>query len=174
MLLTPRLELRPLTFAAARALERGPTAVVEWLGTPVAPGFFDGEFVPAAVRAIPELAADRGLADWTRLIVERNSGWLVGSVGYLLRPRPDGLVELGFEICPDYRRRGYAIEASRAMLDWAFARPETSRVAAVCFDDNLPSAGLLFKLGFRRTTTDGCLWFWELTRGDHDRRREDA
>lgn len=169
---TPRLELRPLTFAAARALEQGPEALGEWLGCAVADGWFDSEFIRVAVRLVPDLAADRGLADWTRLVLDRSEPQtLVGSVGFLARPDVSGMLEIGFETAPGLRGKGYATEAAAALAAWAFEHGDVARLAAVCFDDNLASAAVLQKIGFRRVATDACLLGWELTRGDWRRRQ---
>lgn len=169
---TPRLELRPLTFAAARAMEQGPEALADWLGCTVAEGWFDSEFVRAAARLVPDLAADRGLADWTRLVLDRGSPpTLVGSVGFLARPDVAGVLEIGFETAPGLRGGGYATEASAALVAWAFEHGDVARLAAVCFDDNFASAAVLRKIGFRRVAAEACLIGWELSRGDWRRLR---
>ena len=77
-----------------------------------------------------------------------DSGQAIGICGILQRdslPRAD----LGFAFLPEYRRRGYALEAARAVLDHAATGLGITRLAAILTADNEASAGLLQKLGFR-------------------------
>jgi RimJ/RimL family protein N-acetyltransferase len=74
---------------------------------------------------------------------------LVGSGGFK-GPPEDGRVEIGYHVREAHRRRGYAEEALRALLAWAFARPEVRDVIAETAADNAASIGLLEKLGFAR------------------------
>jgi RimJ/RimL family protein N-acetyltransferase len=58
-------------------------------------------------------------------------------------------VDLGFAFLPEYRSRGYAFEAARAVLGHARNDLRLSRVLATTRMDNHHSAKLLEKLGFR-------------------------
>jgi RimJ/RimL family protein N-acetyltransferase len=57
-------------------------------------------------------------------------------------------VDLGFAFLPDYRRQGYAFEASEAILEHGLAILGLQRIAAILSPQNLVSANLLGKLGF--------------------------
>ena len=71
----------------------------------------------------------------------------VGICGILQRETlPE--VDLGFAFLPDYRRRGYAFEASSAVLEHGLTRLGLPRVAAILSPQNRASANLLGKLGF--------------------------
>jgi RimJ/RimL family protein N-acetyltransferase len=72
---------------------------------------------------------------------------LVGGGGFT-GPPEDGRVEIGYHVRETSRRRGYAAEAVRALLDWAFAHIEVREVIAETVADNRASMGLLKKLGF--------------------------
>jgi RimJ/RimL family protein N-acetyltransferase len=81
------------------------------------------------------------------LIFERTDGAprLVGSCG--LGRRPSGAVELGYWIARPFWGRGYATEASRALVDIARALRLVS-LEGSHFLDNPASARVLEKLGF--------------------------
>ena len=81
------------------------------------------------------------------LIFERTDGdpRLVGSCG--LGRRPSGAVELGYWIARRQWGRGFATEASRALLDIAGAL-RLPRLQASHFVDNPASGRVLEKLGF--------------------------
>ena len=57
--------------------------------------------------------------------------------------------DLGFAFLPEYRGRGYALEAARATLDYAKNVLGLPRILAVTTLDNEASGRLLTKLGFR-------------------------
>ena len=63
--------------------------------------------------------------------------------------------ELAYELLPQAHGRGYATEASRAVLDAGFATGR-QRIWSTVRPWNMPSLRVVEKLGFRRdhTTTD--------------------
>ena len=71
----------------------------------------------------------------------------IGICGLLQRdslPDPD----LGFAFLPEYRRRGYALEAAEAVLHHGLSTLEQTRIVAIVNSANQASIGLLEKLGF--------------------------
>ncbi len=81
-------------------------------------------------------------------------------MGFHAPPTPDGAVELGFGIAEAHRRRGYATEAAAALLDWALARPDVTRVVARCDPGNEPSVRTLERIGLEQTGMTGSLLAW--------------
>ena len=59
-------------------------------------------------------------------------------------------VDLGFAFLPQFRGRGYAIEAASAVLAYGKSCLGLSRVVAILTPGNPRSARLLGKLGFQR------------------------
>ena len=57
-------------------------------------------------------------------------------------------IELGYLIDKRFRSKGYAFEACRAILDFAFTRLELDEVYAMIDEKNAPSLALAGKLGF--------------------------
>jgi ribosomal-protein-alanine N-acetyltransferase len=78
---------------------------------------------------------------------------IVGAIGFHEPPDGDGTVEIGYGVFSEYRRRGYAEEAVRAMIGWAALTPTVTRVRASVAPDNRPSLNLVAKLGFVQTGT---------------------
>jgi RimJ/RimL family protein N-acetyltransferase len=75
---------------------------------------------------------------------------VIGSIGFHGPPDEGGRLEIGYSVDPDYRRRGFAIEAVRAMFDWALVRHGIHRFVASVSPDNAASLGLIGQLGFGR------------------------
>jgi RimJ/RimL family protein N-acetyltransferase len=123
-------------------------AVLRWLG-----GVKTGEFLEGVVRerfmAWPER---HGFTFW---VVERKAdGALLGFCGL---KRADGRnstvageVEIGWRLREDAWGQGYAKEAARAALGYAFDTVGAERVIALTVDGNAASWGLMRRLGMRR------------------------
>ena len=99
------------------------------------------------------IQADDGHLPWRmRVIVERSSKTVVGSINLKGPPSAAGDVEIGWGLFENARRRGYATEASAAVIQWARQQPGVSSISATIPDDNYPSQRLAKRLGLTRTS----------------------
>ncbi|MGW0533297.1 GNAT family N-acetyltransferase [Streptomyces sp. NPDC003032] len=118
----------------------------------------DGDRVIAGVIAeqIAEGPGDPGDpgAHGHRLIIERESGLVVGSVSLLLPPS-EGSVEFGYGVIASRRGRGYAPEAARALVAYALTSPDITTVHADVELSNPASVRVLEKAGLHRWSDDG-------------------
>src|SRR5688500_2024019 len=57
---------------------------------------------------------------WTYFPIHKQENKLIGSGGYKGKPTKDGIVELGYEIAPNYRNRGLATEMTKGLIENAF------------------------------------------------------
>jgi ribosomal-protein-alanine N-acetyltransferase len=73
----------------------------------------------------------------------------VGWVSLRIADRDLATGEIGYSIVRDFRGRGIASEAVRALIDMAFSEGGLTRVNAYCVPANMPSRRLLERLGFR-------------------------
>jgi len=73
---------------------------------------------------------------------------LVGCGGYT-GPAKEGAIEIGYSVCPTFRRQGIASEATGGLVDHAFRNSDVSRVIAHTFPHLISSVGVLEKNGFR-------------------------
>ena len=64
--------------------------------------------------------------------------------------RNQGDHEIGWLVREDRWRRGYAEEAMRGVIEWAFGRIGAPRVVALTSEANVASWKLMEKLGMRR------------------------
>jgi len=60
----------------------------------------------------------------------------------------NGVAEIGYGILDEYQGHGYATEAVRAVVDWAFQHPDVTSLEAEAAPDNLASKRVLEKCGF--------------------------
>ena len=75
----------------------------------------------------------------------------IGICGILKREWLDD-VDLGFAFLPDFRAKGYAFEASRAVIAHAIDTLGIQRLAAIVAPGNAKSESLLGRLGMRYRT----------------------
>ena len=83
------------------------------------------------------LHADSSQIPWRiRLIVERSSQTVIGSINLKGPPDGSGDVEIGWGLNDSARRKGYATEAAAAVLEWVFQQPGARSVSGTIPDDN--------------------------------------
>jgi RimJ/RimL family protein N-acetyltransferase len=123
-------------------------AVMRWLGGPQPP-----EEWSAGYQRLRSYERDFGFTFW---IVERGSdGQILGFCGLKRANAPGGdsiagEFEIGWRLREDAWGQGYAKEAAIASLDLAFERFAAPRVIAITSRQNLPSRGLMVRLGMIR------------------------
>ena len=155
-----RLDLKPLPAAAAAALpgDRETAARIVDVTLPVDwPASELLDILPIQACAGPD---DEAYGIW--VMIERETNFVVGDIGFLGRPA-DGGVEIGFSVLPEQRRRGYATEAATLLLAWALGQPDVRRVLARCEADNEGSIGVLERVGFTRIRDVDGVIHWEAT-----------
>lgn len=92
---------------------------------------------------------------------------LIGFCGFTGPPTADETVEIAYAIAPGYQGRGLATEATRAIVDSAFASGRVRTIQAHTLPEDNASTRVLQKCGFTfrgeiTHPTDGPVWRWEL------------
>jgi ribosomal-protein-alanine N-acetyltransferase len=80
----------------------------------------------------------------------RDDGRLIGNAGVRMESADATEGDMGCEIAPDYWNRGYATEATRAMLTLGFEHLGLHRIAASTMAPNVGALRVLEKLGMKR------------------------
>jgi RimJ/RimL family protein N-acetyltransferase len=80
------------------------------------------------------------------VVEEKSSGKYVGRVGPWFPPGWPGF-EVGWGIAPEFRGKGYAVEAARAAIDWSFATFELDRIMHCIDQENTASQAVARRLG---------------------------
>jgi RimJ/RimL family protein N-acetyltransferase len=75
---------------------------------------------------------------------------LIGDVGLHFLPPDNEQTEMGFTVAPEHQRKGYALEAVRAVIDHLFGTMHKHRIVASVDPQNVGSIALLEKLGMRK------------------------
>ena len=99
------------------------------------------------LRDIDKGFADRSFCQWA--ITKRDHDELIGTVTLTGWDARNRRMELGYMLSPAHWGKGYATEAVRAVLTFAFEEMNVHRVEAELDPRNPASARLLERLGFR-------------------------
>jgi RimJ/RimL family protein N-acetyltransferase len=102
-----------------------------------------------------------GFGYWA--LEEKSTGNFVGELGFAdlkrdIKPSLDGMPEMGWILAPRAHGKGYATEATRAVIGWGDAHFEAAKMACIIDPGNLASIRVAEKCGFRelqRTTYKG-------------------
>jgi [ribosomal protein S5]-alanine N-acetyltransferase len=148
-----RLDLVSLSPAFLRASLEGRLDEAERLLGAVLPPDWPGDRARTVRWRLDDLTVNPGAQPWLlRAIVLREpERTMIGHTGFHDPPGPEGKVEVGYSIRPEYRRRGYAVEAVEALFAWARREHGIQRFVASVGPWNEPSLGLVRKMGFVQT-----------------------
>jgi len=85
-------------------------------------------------------------------ICEKPSDRFIGSVGYtIVESTPLGkIVHMGYMLLPEYHGKGYAAEATKKVIEFAFMQDGCIRINTGCHKENDASRKVLEKAGFRK------------------------
>lgn len=145
---TPRLRLEPLNDSHLDALYR-------LNSDPVVMRYITGK---PDTREDSQLMIDRVKARWAEFgyswwgFVRFDDGDLIGC-GCIQRLNrdPAGPLETGWRLRQDAWGQGYASEAARHMVGWAFRTLKPDLICAVCQPENTPSSTVMQRLGMTYT-----------------------
>ena len=122
------------------------------------PEGWPGESSDVVSLRLQQLEKDPTLAPWLlRAMVLREPKAMVGYIGFHTAPGADYLrpfspsgVEFGYTVYPDFRRQGYAREASLALMRWAHEHHGVINFVLSISPENAPSQALAAQLGFTK------------------------
>jgi RimJ/RimL family protein N-acetyltransferase len=131
--------------------------------------------MPAEQRAeispvwLARLNASAPVDPWVHgfLITDRATGKTVGRCGFKGPPDTDGIVEIAYGIDAEHQGKGYATEAARALVEFAFDDSRIRLVRAHTLPQPNASTHVLTKCGFHHMgdvidPEDGPVWRWEI------------
>ena len=88
--------------------------------------------------------------EWYQFAVVDAAGDLVGDLAACVDADEHRQLEVGFTLAPGHQGKGYATEALRGLLAYAFDTLSMHRVIAVTDAENAAAAALLARVGFRK------------------------
>ena len=145
-LITDRLLLRPISVADFDALF--------WLRTDERVNRYIDRQPPGSLEDVAswfekmtENAANNGLFYWA--ICRKEQPSLIGTACLFNFSEADFKAEIGYELHPDFQKKGFAGEALRAVVGFCFDKLPVETIEAFIHEKNQPSINLIEKLGFK-------------------------
>jgi ribosomal-protein-alanine N-acetyltransferase len=149
------LDLVPMSLELMEALQRGDRESAQRVaGYRIPADWPEGMASVLRFRIAIALAQPETLPLLLRAMVLRaDPAVVVGRIGFHGPADDTGMLEIGYEVFPPYRRKGYAREAVVAMFRWAQCDPAVLRFRATVSPENEPSRNLIAGLGFTEVGT---------------------
>jgi RimJ/RimL family protein N-acetyltransferase len=149
LLVTDRLVVRPWADDDAEAAQEiyGADSVTHWL-TPAMDRVDDVTGMRALLRAWRQEQAELLTPQGRWALELRESGAVIGGIGIQLLPPFEDDLELSWQLHPDAWGKGYATEASRAFIAWAFTQ-DAEELFAVARPNNERAIATAKRLGMQ-------------------------
>ena len=164
----PQVRLVPATVPLLNALNEDRILFCELIGSPVPRGW--PEFPEAIGFTLQHLqTAPEADRSWSmQFFVDHATGRLIGSGGFAAPP-VERAVEIGYEVAPEFRGRGFGTAAARALVNHAVASGEVDQLIAHTLPGPNASTGVLVTLGFQHVEDQedpeaGTVWEWRWVR----------
>lgn len=150
---TERLELVAATLDHIEADMASPEELGRLLGAAIPPSWPPGEYDRSAMEffhaRLSESPEAIGWYGWYAIHrPDDGDAAVVGAGGFLGPPGPEGAVEIGYSIAPEYQARAFATELVQALKTRAFSAAEVVRVIAHTNAKNAGSIKVLERSGF--------------------------
>ena len=147
---TKRLELESMSPKFMKALLLGQRAEAEAIASLALPADWPGDGAEERVLRLRlrQIQADPSIQPWLMraMVLRGPNRTFVGYVEFHGRPNDNGAAELGYTVFPEFRRRGYATEATQGLMDWALRQHRVGRFLVSISPDNDPSLTMAVKL----------------------------
>ncbi|MFD1848897.1 GNAT family N-acetyltransferase [Oceanobacillus bengalensis] len=123
------------------------------------------EFGPHIYMYLKGIKEDSTLIGWgVWLVINREDNTIIGDIGFKGKPNKENTVEVGYRMVPSAQNKGYATEAVREIIKWAFSFKNVEKVVAECKDDNVGSIRVLEKLHMKRSGHENNMLKWQLVK----------
>jgi ribosomal-protein-alanine N-acetyltransferase len=162
MIETKRLQLIPFTLELKKAALNDRARLVEMLGVSVPEHWPQPDLAEALPFFIEQMEKAPSEPAWDWIAVHRKDQGVIGGIGFMGAPDEEGVVEMGYDVVPEYRKQGYATEMVRRLIAWSFQEAGIKVVTASCLDDNIGSIKVLENVGMRRLEPEDNMLKWEI------------
>ncbi|MFJ7738918.1 GNAT family N-acetyltransferase [Lysinibacillus sp. NPDC097287] len=121
------------------------------------------EFGPHIIMFLEKLTEDPSLSGWgVWFVIKKENNTIIGDIGFKGKASSEGIVEVGYGIVPAAQGKGYATEAVKEIIQWAFSHGNVNKVVAECKDNNFASIRILEKLHMNKIASENNMLKWKL------------
>lgn len=120
------------------------------------------ETLPKIINNLSRVENPTGFESW--IVIKKDTREVIGDVGFKGFDDETKSCDIGYGIIEAERRNGYAEEAARTLIHWAFSNKSLSHITARCLPKNRGSINLLVRLNFEEDKRDAQMIHWILSR----------
>lgn len=114
----------------------------------------DPELKKAYTEMLQGCVLNPGMREWYAMwMIEQKDGTPTGDLCF--KGLENGVTETGYGILNEYQGKGYATEAVKAALSWAFSQADVVEIEAETEINNFASQRVLYKCGFTKNGKTG-------------------
>lgn len=118
---------------------------------------------PHIVGHVKNVKKDATLLPWGAwYVLRKEDDSVLGDIGFKGKPNEDQTVEIGYGFIEKYWNQGYATEAVKELIDWAFKTGEVETIIAETLLDNYSSMRVLEKLHMKRVNATETMINWKI------------
>lgn len=118
---------------------------------------------PHIVGHVKNVKQDVALLPWGAwYVLRKEDDSVLGDIGFKGGPNENQTVEIGYGFIEKYWNMGYATEAVRELIDWAFKTGEVETIIAETLLDNYSSIRVLEKLHMKRVNATETMINWKI------------
>jgi ribosomal-protein-alanine N-acetyltransferase len=122
------------------------------------------ETLPKIINNLSQVESPTGFESW--MIIEKDTHEIIGDLGFKGFNYEKENIDIGYGIIKEERRKGYAEEAAKALIKWAFSKEMVKEITACCSIDNSNSINLLRKLHFMESNKENEMIYWSLQKSN--------
>ncbi|MBK8522376.1 MAG: GNAT family N-acetyltransferase [Chitinophagaceae bacterium] len=116
--------------------------------------------LPRVINNLNKVGYPTGYESW--MIIKKDTLEIIGDVGFKGINMDEENIDLGYGIIEEERRKGYAAEAVKEIISWAFLNNNIREITANCLTENTNSMKLLLKFNFTQKRIAGNTIYWKL------------
>lgn len=162
-LLTARLILIPFTIQICSNLLNDDYNDLEILNLKKGKSWPDNDVIetlPKIINNLSKVESPTGYESW--MIIKKETLEIIGDLGFKGFNYKDKNIDIGYGVIKEERRKGYAEEAVKEIIKWAFSNEIVKEITANCLTKNSNSTNLLTKFNFIELRTENGMKYWTL------------
>ena len=170
IILTNRLILIPFTIKICNDILNNNFETIERLGLKRGKNWPDSdtlETLPKIISNLSKVFLPTGFESW--MIIKKETNEIIGDIGFKGLNKLNNNCDLGYGIIESERRKGYAEEAAKSLINWVLNNDSSITITASTLIDNENSIKLLQKLNFIEIIRDEILIYWKFLNQDFNK-----
>lgn len=118
---------------------------------------------PQVADYLTDLKNDPTIDGWgSWFVIRKEDGMFIGDIGFKGKPNLNKVVEVGYGLLEPYFNKGYATEAMKELVHWAFDTNKVNKIMAEVLTVNEASIHVLKKIGMRRLTQVNEMYYYQI------------